>query len=112
MDFPSSLYYCWRWIILTEFVTGTRMSELLELRWEDFSFQRDEQGKITCGMVHIQHALYQADKKDPETGKRPLRLGSTKTQQGDRQLSLPADFCVELDHYRRQQLIQRMKTQG
>ena len=112
VDFQSSLYYCWRWIILTEFVTGTRMSELLALRWEDFSFQRDEQGKIAGGMVHIQHALYQADKKDPETGKRPLRLGSTKTQQGDRQLSLPADFCVELDHYRRQQLIQRMKTQG
>ena len=41
-----------------------------------------------------------------------MKLGSTKTQQGDRQLSLPADFCVELDHYRRQQLIQRMKTQG
>ena len=112
VDFPSSLYYCWRWIILTEYVTGTRMSELLAMRWEDIDIQRDEQGKIVGGSVHIQHALYRGDKKDPETGKRPLKLGTTKTQQGDRHLSLPADFCAELDHYRRKQLIQRMKTQG
>lgn len=40
VDYQSSLYYCWRWIILTEFVTGTRMSELLALQWADFSVQR------------------------------------------------------------------------
>ncbi|SDP18315.1 site-specific integrase [Selenomonas ruminantium] len=61
-------------------------------------------------MVHIQHALYQAEKKDPATGKYPLKLGSTKTQQGDRCLSLPADFCAEIARYRKVQLEQRLKT--
>ncbi len=110
VDYQSSLYYCWRWIILTEFVTGTRMSELLALQWADFSVQRDEQGKIADGTVHIQHALYLAAKKDPVTGIRPLRLGSTKTQQGDRCLALPADFCAEIVRYRKMQLEQRLKT--
>ena len=111
IDFPTSCYYCWKWIILTEFVTGARMSEVLALRWQDFSVTTDEKGRILSGSLHIQHALYMGQntaKGEP----RPVLLGDTKTQQGNRILPLPADFCREMMAYRKIQLERRLMTPG
>lgn len=101
-------YYGWRWIILTEFVTGARISELLALQWKDIVIHKDEQGRITGGTMHIQHSLYLGLPKDG-TKARPLYLGETKTQKGNRHLSLPASYCYELQRYRKLQLEWRLK---
>ena len=111
IDFPTSCYYCWKWIILTEFVTGARMSEVLALRWQDFSVTTDEHGRIQSGSLHIQHALYLGQNEE-KGALRPVILGDTKTQQGNRILPLPADFCRELMAYRKVQLERRLMTPG
>ncbi len=111
LDFPTSCYYCWRWILLTEFVTGARMSEVLALRWQDFAVTTDEHGRIQSGTLHIQHALY-LGMNEEKGGRRPVILGDTKTQQGNRILPLPADFCRELMAYRKIQLERRLMTPG
>ena len=111
LNFPTSCYYCWKWILLTEFVTGARMSEVLGLRWQDFSVVTDESGHIQSGTLHIQHALY-LGMNEEKGGKRPVILGDTKTAQGNRVLPLPADFCRELMAYRKVQLERRLMTPG
>ena len=111
IDFPTSCYYCWRWILLTEFVTGARMSEVLALRWQDFSVTTDQNGRIQSGSLHIQHALYLGQNEE-KGAPRPVILGDTKTQQGNRILPLPADFCRELMAYRKIQLERRLMTPG
>ena len=111
LDFPTSCYYCWKWIILTEFVTGARMSEVLALRWQDLSITMDEQGSIQYGTLHIRHALYLGmNEKKGEV--RQVLLGKTKTKQGNRVLPLPSDYCREMLHYRKVQLERRMMTPG
>ena len=111
IDFPTSCYYCWKWIILTEFVTGARMSEVLALRWQDLSVTTDERGHIQSGSLHIQHALYLGQNEE-KGAPRPVILGDTKTAQGNRILPLPADFCRELMAYRKIQLERRLMTPG
>ena len=111
IDFPTSCYYCWRWILLTEFVTGARMSEVWALRWQDFSVTTDQNGHIQSGSLHIQHALYLGQNEE-KGAPRPVILGDTKTQQGNRILPLPADFCRELMAYRKIQLERRLMTPG
>ena len=111
IDFPTSCYYCWKWILLTEFVTGARMSEVLALRWQDFTMATDEHGRIQSGTLHIQHALYLGQNEE-KGAPRPVILGDTKTQQGNRILPLPADFCRELMAYRKIQLERRLMTPG
>lgn len=108
LEHKGRVYYGWRYIILTEYVTGTRISELLALRWEDIVIHKDEQGRITGGTMHIQHSLYPGLPKDG-TRTRPLYLGETKTQKGNRYLSLPVSYCYELQRYRKLQLEQRLK---
>ena len=71
-------------------------------------FHKDEQGRITGGTMHIQHSLYPGLPKDG-TRTRPLYLGETKTQKGNRYLSLPASYCYELQHYRKLHLEWRLK---
>ncbi|SFW23969.1 tyrosine-type recombinase/integrase [Selenomonas ruminantium] len=111
INYPTSCLYCWKWIILTEFVTGARASEVLALRWQDFSVTTDEYGNIRSGNLHIQHALYLGQNEE-KGAPRPVMLGNTKTAQGNRILPLPADFCRELMAYRKVQLERRLMTPG
>lgn len=107
LEYKSSMFYFWRWLILTEYVTGARLSELLALRWEDIQLNKDSSGHLTGGTIHIQHALYTGMKTEKDQTI-PLYLGGTKTAQGNRILSLPLYFCEELQHYRKVQLEHRM----
>ena len=111
LDYPTSCFYCWKWILLTEYVTGARASEVLALRWQDFSVTTDEKGHIQSGSIHIQHALYLGQNEE-KGAPRPVILGDTKTAQGNRILPLPADFCRELMAYRKIQLERRLMTPG
>lgn len=106
IEYQSDIFYCWRWIILTEYVTGARLAEILALRWEDIKITSDK-NKITGGTIHIRHALYTGMKKKGDS-QTPLYLGSTKTAQGNRVLALPIYYCCEIQHYRNVQRLQQM----
>lgn len=108
IEYPKTPFYFWRWLILTEYVTGARLGELLALKWEDVNIIKDSRsGQITSGTLHIQRALYSGLKKDSDKNS-PLFIGGTKTPQGNRVLPLPVDFCYELQHYHKVQLEHRM----
>ncbi|MBQ1868803.1 site-specific integrase [Selenomonas sp.] len=110
IEYHSDKYYGWRWILLTEFVTGARMSELLGLQWEDLSLHRDAHGRLN-GSLHIRHALY-LGYNDQKGQKRPVLLGPTKTAEGNRILPIPPDYCQEMLTYRKLQLEMRLRTQN
>ena len=99
--YDKSTYAGWRWILLTEYVTGARLSEILGLQWSDFSIIRDKSGRLTGGTLHIRHALIVS----PEG----VSLQPTKTERSDRILQLPADYCQEMMMY---QMSQGRKTSG
>ncbi|MGO5130497.1 tyrosine-type recombinase/integrase [Mitsuokella jalaludinii] len=132
LSYDKSPYYGWRWILFTEYVTGARMSEVLGLQWEDFTFRRDKAGRITGGTVHIQHALITGD-VDEEIGIIPQKKGTrhikedgslvprnergvflrpTKTMRSNRVLPLPVDYCREMLAYRKVQLEHRMLVEN
>lgn len=111
LTFDNSCYYCWRWILLMEYVTGARMSEVLALKWTDLETTVDTHGRLTGGTIHIQNALY-LGMNEEAGGSRPLLVGDTKTTQGNRILPLPVDICYELLHYRKVQLERRLMTPG
>lgn len=69
MEYPKTPFYFWRWLLLTEYVTGARLGELLALKWEDLTITTDQKGHIhiTGGTMYIQHALYQGQKKDADS---------------------------------------------
>lgn len=92
VGYGSSTYMAWRWILVTEFVTGARMSEILGLQWDDFTFSRDKGGRLTGGALHIRHALI--------VGPEGISLQPTKTARSDRVLQLPADYCREMQAFR------------
>lgn len=92
LDCQQSTYAAWHWILLTEFVTGARMSELLGLQWDDFTFFRDKAGRLTGGTLHIRHALI--------VGTDGISLQPTKTARSDRVLQLPAAYCLEMQAFR------------
>lgn len=111
LDYEDASIYCWRWILLTEFVTGARLSELLGLQWDDFTFERDKQGRITGGTVHIQRAII-VGSNESFGEKRQILIRPTKTAQSNRVLPLPADYCQEMMRYRKVQLEQRMLVEN
>lgn len=92
VGYGESTYPAWRWILVTEFVTGARMSEILGLQWDDFTFSRDKGGRLTGGALHIRHALI--------VGPEGISLQPTKTARSNRVLQLPADYCREMQAYR------------
>lgn len=92
VGYGGSTYPAWRWILVTEFVTGARMSEILGLQWDDFTFSRDKGGRLTGGALHIRHALI--------VGPEGISLQPTKTARSNRVLQLPADYCREMQVYR------------
>ena len=92
VGYGESTYPAWRWILITEFVTGARMSEILGLQWDDFTFSRDKGGRLTGGALHIRHALI--------VGPEGITLQPTKTARSNRVLQLPADYCREMQAFR------------
>lgn len=92
VGYGGSTYPAWRWILVTEFVTGARMSEVLGLQWDDFTFSRDKGGRLTGGALHIRHALI--------VGPEGITLQPTKTARSNRVLQLPSDYCREMQAYR------------
>ena len=107
----ETCYYCWKWIILTEYVTGCRLSELLALKWEDLTYTYEENGTLAGGVLHIGHALIRGENEE-KGGERPLIRSQTKTESGNRYLSLPADFCREMKELHKLQLERRLMFQG
>ncbi|MCA0301143.1 MAG: site-specific integrase [Proteobacteria bacterium] len=84
--------------IVVALFTGVRRGELLGLRWSDI----DLKGKV----LRVRQAVEEAKRKG-ESGT-VLRLKTTKTKAGRRDVSLP-DIVVEaLSEHRREQLEQRM----
>lgn len=96
---------CWRQLILLEFVTGARISELLALKWEDVEETRHG------GTVHIAHALILGD--NSRAGEqRPLIRAATKTASGKRSLSIPASIVKELKKLKKAQARHRLAFPG
>lgn len=118
----KSPYRGWRLIMLTEYVTGARISEILALKWEDISVLtgkgKDENwqrldggaitGQLTGGALHIGHSLITGRAKE-KGGHHPVIRSATKTRDGDRHLPLPADYCKELLSYRHDERQYRIK---
>lgn len=92
LGYSRSTYSSWHWILLTEFVTGARLSEVLGLQWDDIQFEHDPAGRLTGGTLHIRHALI--------VGSKGVSLQPTKTAKSTRRLPLPADYCREMQAFR------------
>lgn len=106
-------FYCWRMILLTEYVTGCRISELLALRWEDFELVHGSDGSLTGGVLHIRHALIRGSAREDGAKRNgqtlhELLLAPTKTAESRRDLPVPVEYCRELTAYRKNQLTLRL----
>lgn len=91
--------YCWRWILLTEYMTGLRRSELLALRWEDIDLEN--------GWLCVRHSLING-KKEPGMTIRPIYLAAPKTATSKRKLFIPPALCKELAAYKAKQAALRL----
>jgi len=92
-------FYCWRWILLVEFMTGMRRAELLALHWSAVNL--DE------GWLEITNDLI-LGKKQPGMKTKPLILAATKTPESERRLRLPQELCRELAAYKTMQAAMRL----
>ena len=92
-------FYCWRWILLVEFMTGMRRAELLALHWSAVNL--DE------GWLEITNDLI-LGKKQPGMKTKPLILAATKTPESERRLRLPQELCRELGAYKTMQAALRL----
>ena len=101
-------YYYWRMLLLTEYMTGLRRSEILGLRWQDVEFRYDDSKQLTGTCIHIKHALIRGPKK--ENKRHDILLSKTKTEESTRDLMLPLSFSRELQAYRKEQLKIRLKA--
>ena len=98
----------WKYLMLTEYVTGARISELTALKWEDVtlcysqgskavwlnlseSAPKNNLGPLSGGALHIGHAMVSGRNKEKGAPRNLLRC-STKTAEGDRHLPLPPDY--------------------
>ena len=102
-------FYCWQMIILTFMVTGMRRSEILALTWDSFHIERDKNERIVCGSVTIDKAMGIGN-VNPETGRRNVYVGRTKSESGIRTLPLPISYIKELMAYRKKQNIMRLAS--
>lgn len=109
----ESSCYCWRMILLTEYVTGCRISEILALRWEDYEPIHGAGGELIGGILHIRHALIRGGRRQDGAKRNgnllhELILAPTKTEESRRDLPVPVEYCRELNAYRKQQLALRL----
>lgn len=102
-------FYGWVMSILTVLVTGMRRSEFLALTWDSFQIYRDEQGKITGGIVTIDKAMGVGG-VDPATNHKTIYIDKTKSINSIRKLRLPASYCNELMVYRKIQAEKRLAS--
>ncbi|WP_294523517.1 site-specific integrase [uncultured Anaerovibrio sp.] len=102
-------FYGWQMIILTVMVTGMRRSEILALTWDSFHIERDKNERIVCGSVTIDKAMGIGN-VNPETGRRNVYVGRTKSESGIRTLPLPISYIKELMVYRKKQNIMRLAS--
>ena len=100
LDAPSR-YYCWRQILLTEFMTGLRRGELLALHWQDLN--------LTEGWLKVNHALVNG-RREEGMAHCPVYLTAPKTAKSRRQLYLPPALCRELAAYKTSQLRRRLQA--
>ena len=87
-------FFCWREILLTEFMTGLRRGELLALHWRDIN--------LAEGWLEVHHSLVNADGK--------VMLTDPKTEQSRRRIYIPQALCQELRDYRHLQGIARLES--
>lgn len=80
-------------LILLEWATGLRRSELLGLKWSDIDFE--------AGTLTVERAVI--------NGKDGPTISDTKTKQSKRTLTLPKDVLPVLDSHRRKQAPYRLK---
>ena len=80
-------------LILLEWATGLRRSELLGLKWSDIDF--------AAGTLTVERAVI--------NGKDGPTISDTKTRQSKRTLTLPKDILPVLDSHRRKQAPYRLK---
>ena len=102
-------FYGWQMIILTVMVTGMRRSEILALTWDSFHIERDKNDRIVCGSVTIDKAMGIGN-VNPETGRRNVYVGRTKSESGIRTLPLPLSYIKELMEYKKKQNIMRLAS--
>ena len=100
IDAPS-IYYCWRQMMLVEFMTGLRRGELLALHWEDLNLEE--------GWLKVRHSLVNG-KREEGMLTCPVFLNDPKTEKSRRQLYLPPALCQELAAYKVQQMKLRLQT--
>ena len=96
-----SIYYCWRQMMLVEFMTGLRRGELLALHWEDLNLEE--------GWLKVRHALVNG-RKEAGMDAYPVFLSEPKTEKSRRQLYLPPALCRELAAYKVQQMKLRLQN--
>lgn len=102
-------FYGWQMIILTVMVTGMRRSEILALTWDSFHIERDNNDRITGGSVTIDKAMGIGN-VNPETGRRNVYVGRTKSESGIRKLFVPPSYVKELLKYKNKQNIMRLAS--
>ena len=95
-----SIYYCWRQMMLVEFMTGLRRGELLALHWEDLNLEE--------GWLKVRHALVNG-RKEAGMDAYPVFLSEPKTEKSRRQLYLPPALCKELAAYKVRQMKLRLQ---
>lgn len=101
-------FYGWQMAILTVLVTGIRRSELLALTWDSFNLEK-KNGVIVAGTVTIDKAMGIGN-VSPETGRRNVYVGRTKSESGIRTLPLPLSYIKELLEYKKKQNIIRLAS--
>ena len=97
----ESPYYCWRYLLLTEFFTGLRRGELLGLHWADID--------LAGGRLRVRHALANGIKKVGEDA--PVYMAEPKTATSKRDLFIPAALCQELSRYKAMQAAKRLQAE-
>ncbi|MCR5437989.1 MAG: site-specific integrase [Selenomonas sp.] len=98
----ASPYYCWRYLLLTEYFTGLRRGELLALHWQDID--------LAAGKLRVRYALANGAKQPGKEA--PVYLAEPKTTTSKRELYIPAALCQELTTYKAMQAAKRLQAQN